>query len=175
MTLPLLGHITPTWDMTEINQLRDNMEWANLRSSQTSISSYADAGHNLENIFVHVYFEPKPMPAGTDLVMQEFSQLNNLHVAVNCLSPGAYLPWHEDGYDRFLQVTGVSDRNKIYRAIVMAEDGVPGQYLHVGNTIHHMWKAGDWFAWYGLTSHATYNFSCKKRFAFQITGTILDE
>lgn len=170
MTLPLKGHIDPTWDMNEISQLK--MRRGELISSRTSVNIYKDAGHNIDQICVDVYFEPLPMPQGSDTIRQEFSHLNNFRIAVNCLHPGTYLPWHEDGYDRYMEITDVPDRNKIYRVIVMAEDSLPGQYLHVADTIHYGWKAGDWFAWYGPTLHATYNFSTKKRYAFQLTGTV---
>lgn len=169
-TIPLQGHIVPTWNIEEISKLE--MRHGKLHSSKTDVNDFLNAGHNDDQIYIHVYFEPKPMPSGTDSVHNEFSFLNNRRVAVNCLSPGAYLPWHEDGFDRYLEITNVDDRNKIFRAIVMIEDGLPGQYLHIADTIHHGWKAGDWFGWYGPTLHATYNFSCKKRYAYQVTGTV---
>lgn len=170
MTIPLQGHITPVWNLLDISNL--SMRTAKLHSSKTDVNEYLKVGHNDNQIYIDVYFEPNPMPAGTDAVRQEFKFLDNLRIAINCLSPGTYLPWHEDGFDRYLEITDVNDRNKIFRAIVMIEDGLPGQYLHIADTIHHGWKAGDWFGWFGPTLHATYNFSYKKRFAYQVTGTV---
>lgn len=168
--IPLKGHITPTWNIEEISKLE--MRRGIMNNSKTDVNDYLNAGHNEDQIFIDVYFEPKPMPNGANSIRNEFKFLNNLRIAVNCLPPGVYLPWHEDGFERYLEITDVNDRDQIYRAIVMIEDGLPGQYLHIGDTIHHNWRAGDWFAWYGPTLHATYNFSCRNRFAFQVTGTV---
>lgn len=169
-TVPLTGHITPTWNIDDFPKLE--MRHGKLISSKTDVNDFLKAGHNDDQIYIDVYFEPKIMPNGSDSVRKEFSFLNNLRLAVNCLHPGAYLPWHEDGFDRYLEITNINDSDKIFRAIVMVDDGVPGQYLHIDDTIHHNWKAGDWFGWFGPTMHATYNFSCVKRFAYQVTGTI---
>lgn len=170
ITVPLKGHISPSWDLEEISKLE--MRRGKMNNSNTDVNDYLSVGHNEDQIYIDVYFEPSPMPRGSESIRDEFKFLNNLRIAVNCLPPGAYLPWHEDGFERYLAITNVSDRAQIFRAIVMIENGLPGQYLHIGDTVHYNWQAGDWFAWYGPTLHATYNFSRQKRFAFQVTGTV---
>lgn len=168
--LPFTGHIDPIWTLDELNAL--DVETAPIRSSKTPAQPFIDAGHDLNRMMIRIYFEPNPMPAFVDKIKEQFSHLNNLSFAVNCIPAGNYLPWHEDGYDRYRNLRGLSTSDTIYRAIIMAEDGVPGQYLHVNDQIYHNWKAGDWFAWYGATMHATYNLSMQDRYAFQLTGTI---
>ena len=52
----------------------------------------------------------------------------------------------------------------------MLEDSVPGQMMHIKDTIHHTWVAGDVFGWIGDEMHTFYNMSLKDRYAIQITG-----
>lgn len=168
MTHQLNGHITPCWNINEIENL--DFETGPVGWFLEPGKPYVDSGHSRSNMLVDLYFEPRQMPDFVDQIKKEFSYLNNLSFGINCIKPGNYLPWHQDKFVKYQQVHNINGLDKIYRAIIMVDTGLPGQYLHIGDQVYHSWSAGDWFGWYGDTSHATYNFSTKKRYAFQITG-----
>lgn len=168
--IPLTGNLAPCWDLSEFQGL--DMTRDTLKSSSTPITTYTDAGHNLQNMCVNFYHESQLMPAFMSTVKQHFNFVTNLVTAINLLEPGCYLPWHIDGYDRFRQVFDITDSNRIYRALVMVQDSQPGQYVHIDRAVYHEWCAGDWFAWTGCTWHATYNLSTQDRYIIQLTGMI---
>lgn len=170
MTQPLSGHITPSWNIADLENL--NMELIPFRGSTTLMQDYIDAGHRLNNLSIHVYFEPNPMPTGVEDIKTHFAHLHNVKVAVNCLTPGQYMPWHVDAYGRYMNATELTDSTDIFRILVMAQDSQPGQYVHIGDTVHSSWIAGDWFGWHNDTPHATCNLSNTNRFIFQLTITL---
>lgn len=168
--LPTKGHIDVCWSIEDFTNL--NMTTDTLKLSSTPISIYVNSGHNLENMQGSFYHENLPMPSCVSKVKEQFSFLKEPGMAITRLTPGSYLPWHSDGYDRYRTLHNVEDINKICRILVMIEDSEPGQYIHIGDQIFCKWKAGDWFSWRGLTMHATANLSTKVRYIFQITGII---
>ena len=167
---PTKGHIDVCWDVKDFTNL--DMITDTLKLSSTPISIYVNSGHNLENMQTSFYHENRSMPDCVSKVKEKFSFLKNTGIAITRLTPGSYLPWHSDGYDRYRTVYNVQDVNSICRILVMIEDSEPGQYIHIGDQIFCKWKAGDWFSWRGLTMHATANLSTKVRYIFQITGTV---
>lgn len=164
------GSIPVTWNLSELESL--DYERVPLRSSQTPIEIYTSAGHSAEHITVDVYFEPKPFPPGIAAVLESFGAMNNVAMAVNRLPPGHYLPWHIDGYDRYRSAKNIDPNAKIFRALVMAENALPGQYLHIDNRVHYSWCAGDVYCWVDRAPHASYNFSTQNRYVFQITASL---
>lgn len=170
MKLPLTGHISPTWNIAELGNL--DMELITFRGSTTPMQEYIDAGHTSNNLSLYVYFDPSPMPAGVESIKKHFAHLHNVKIAINCLVPGQYMPWHVDAYGRYIKTTGLADSTNIFRILIMAQDSQNGQYVHIGDKVHSSWCAGDWFGWYDDTPHATYNLSNTNRFIFQLTTTV---
>lgn len=162
------GHINPIWtvdDYVNLNYNRDTV-------ADSYLNQFLGAGHIEEQMCLFNYFEPKPMPASIEYIKSHFQELKNLTAAVNLVKPGQYMPYHSDLYLRWMQVHNHNNIETIVRIIVMLEHGEQGQILHVGDCLHTMWKAGDWFSWNGTTMHALYNMSLRNRYAIQLTGCL---
>jgi hypothetical protein len=162
--------IPVTWTKNEFVDL--DYTRVPLRSSKTPLSMFTDSGHDFTKMTVDVYFDPNPFPSGIKKALDNFSYLKNIKLAVNRLPPGHYLPYHADGYDRYRMISNLSEHQSIIRAIVMAEDSLIGQYIHINDQVYHNWNAGDVFYWTNYDLHATYNFSTQNRYIFQITATL---
>lgn len=165
-----VDHIAPTWNIDDFKTL--DYKQAAYRGSEL-IETYLNAGHSLDSLRLYNYFEPNPMPYGVyEHIKPHFSYLDKVGFAVNLFKPGQFIPKHHDLYDRYKELHGLSTIDNIMRIVVMLEDGLPGQIMEIDNKIYSYWKAGDCFAWTGITPHAFYNFSIADRYAIQITGIL---
>ena len=160
----------------------DVSEFYNLSYNQATVNStyldkFSAAGHDKDRMILYNYFEPNPMPEVVENVKSYFTFLDNVTAAVNLITPGNYLPYHSDLYERWMQIFNISRTrvNDIYRYIVMLEDSLPGQIIQIGNESYSSWHAGDFFSWNGTTGHAAYNFSLGNRYSIQITGILPEE
>ena len=97
-------------------------------------------------------------------------KFNHVSVAVNLFTPGTYVPCHNDLYQRFSKVNNVQPNDKIYRFIVMLEQGEHGQMLQINNKVHYKWCSGDYFGWVDQDVHSFYNMSLTNRYAVQVTA-----
>ncbi len=164
-------NITPDWNIDDYKSLsfkRDTVK------GQTTVQEYFKVGHKPKQMTMLNYFEPNPMPNSVEYVKTFFNDLVNVTAAVNVFEPGNYLPLHRDNYRKYrsvakdvLQGRGIE---AVYRYVVMLEDSAAGQMMHIKDTIHHTWVAGDVFGWVGDEMHTFYNMSLKDRYAIQITG-----
>lgn len=135
------------------------------------LSQFNNLGHSKDAMTLYNYFEPNPMPrCVNEIVKPHFSFLEKLSVAVNLFTPGQYIPYHYDYYTKYKEIFDIKETDKIWRFIVMLEDGVPGQFIEIGDNVYSRWHAGDYFGWYDKEYHAFYNLSIKNRYALQITG-----
>lgn len=105
-------------------------------------------------------------------IEKEFSWLKDKVYAVHRLGPGGVLPFHKDGYKRYKENHNIQDLDDIQRIIVFLEDWKDGHILQVEHHLHAHWRAGDFVAWHGETSHMAANLGHEDRYTLQITGTI---
>lgn len=138
--------------------------------NQNLLEQYIQAGHSTEFMCFYNYFEPNPLPRSVEKIREHFSHMDHVSLAINFCRPGQYLPLHQDFYQKWSELNGIKNIEKIFRAVVMLEDGKPGQILQINDHCHTMWKQGDYMSWIGATPHAIYNFSQFDRYAVQVTG-----
>lgn len=103
-------------------------------------------------------------------LMDQFNWLTDCVYAVHLMPPGNLLPNHSDNYRSYCQRRGLEDFNSITRVIVFLQDWQPGHILQIDQQLHAGWKAGDWVAWTGSTSHLAANLGSTNRYTLQITG-----
>lgn len=165
--MKLNGHINVVWNARDF----DNLEYKkDTIKTSYQLNEFAEKGHNFNNMIIYNYFEPNPMPTGVDVIKSYFEdKFDRVGVAVNMFTPGTYVPFHHDLYQRFKKVNNLSPDKNVYRFIVMLEDGAHGQMLQIGNQVHYQWKAGDYFGWIDGEIHASYNMSLHNRYAIQVT------
>lgn len=164
--MSLLFNIEPLWNIDEYKILNYKLD---VHKDQDLIRNYINAGHRKESMTLYNYFEPNPMPDSIKHIKSHFN-LKCMSVAINKFTPGQYLPMHNDLYQAYKKHHKLLDTQRIYRFIVMLEDGIEGQMLAIENNIHTMWKSGDTFVWSDCEKHTFYNISIKDRYAVQITG-----
>lgn len=163
----MIEHIDPCWDIEDFRHLQYQL---NQYHDPAFIDRYVAAGHDRENLRLWTYFEPRPMPRGVEKVKQHFQESwRDVTVAVNLFMPAQYMPTHSDLYGRYRSVIDVGDRN-IMRAVVMLENGEPGQILEIKDQCFTSWRAGSVFCWSDQDPHGFYNMSLSCRYALQITG-----
>jgi len=163
------GFISPNWKIEDFY----NLNYKQATISKEYLYQYKQHGHNLEQIRIFNYFENNVMPISINYIKSNFSQYSHLTAAVNLMLPGDYLPHHGDLYERWKLYHNISDITQIFRGIVMLEDSSLGQILQIGDDTITNWLSGNWYGWYGNTTHAIYNFSKNKRYAIQITGMVV--
>jgi len=163
------GHIDPWWDPEQIKNLKFKLDF---HKDSDLVQKYLNAGHSKDHIAIWNYFEPNPMPGDISIFYNYFPELKKIAVAINKLTPGTYLPFHKDLYERYCTIHQVKNIKKIKRIIVMIEDALDGQIFQVGNQTMTNWLAGDWISWQGDQAHATYNLALQDRYAWQITGVL---
>lgn len=165
------GNIQPLWNIRDFYDLEYKFD---VHKDSDLLELYRDSGHRMESMNLYNYFEPNPMPAAINQhIKPSFSFLDDLAVAVNLFSPGQYLPYHKDLYQKYRKFHDAENRS-IMRCILMLEDGVPGQILEIGTNVYSCWSAGSWFSWADEENHAFYNFSTRNRYGVQITGIVKD-
>ena len=125
--------------------------------------------HLADAMIIYNRFETHGLPDSADYIRSFFSDLKHVTLSAMLLKPGNYIPQHWDLYGAYRKVFDVKDAS-IMRAMIMLEDGVPGQIFQLGSDTITDWHAGDVFSWHDQTVHATYNFSMVNRYAVQVTG-----
>ena len=170
-TMKLRFNIPPKWNIDDYKSLSFKRETV---KGQTTVQEYFRVGHKPGQMTMLNYFEPNTMPNGVDYVKTFFNDLVNVTAAINVFEPGNYLPLHKDNYRKYQSVAKDILKGRgiapIYRYVVMLENSVPGQMLHIKDEVHHTLVAGDAFGWAGDEIHTFYNMSLKDRYAIQITG-----
>lgn len=166
------NNIIVNHDISEFSDLDYNAATVN----EHYLNKFVAAGHDKNRMTLFNYFEPSPMPEVVNEIKQYFMFLENVTAAINLITPGNYLPYHSDLYERWMQIFNIPPEkiDRIYRYIVMLEDSLPGQIIQIGDESHSKWQAGDFFSWSGATGHAAYNFSLGNRYSVQITGILPD-
>lgn len=86
------------------------------------------------------------------------------------MGPGTVLPNHGDTYARFREIHGITDVQRVYRAVVFLEHWASGHYAEYDGQPRVQWTQGDWVAWQGDTVHAAANMGFTDRYTLQITG-----
>jgi len=163
------GSVALSWNIADFYDLDYKQD--TIKTSY-QLHEFASSGHNLDRMVIYNYFEPNPMPPGVELVKQHFEkEYKCVSIAVNMFKPGTYVPYHNDLYQRYRQVNNISNAQPIYRFVVMLDDGAHGQMLHIGENIHYLWQAGDYFGWINDQIHSSYNMSNTNRYALQVTAT----
>jgi hypothetical protein len=163
------GQLPVTWDIEEFKTLRYEFGFYN---SNPPLKTLIDAGHDVYRITNWKCHYPNAMPESVNRLEQHWPEMSNVGIAVNLLTPGQYLPPHQDQYGRYRNSFNLTNNDTIARVLIMAQDSAPGQMFQVHGETYGNWKAGEWFAWINSEWHATYNFSNVNRYAIQITGSI---
>ena len=162
------GHIVPCWNIDEFKNLNYK---ADIHKDIELIDAYEKSGHYRPSMSLHNYFQPNPFPEVVwDYIVPNFSNLENIGVAINYFKPGQYLPVHVDLFEKYSHIHGI-ENEEIVRVIIRLEDSKPGQISQVCDQTIGKWNAGDWFQWDAKDPHAFYNFSMQDRYAIQLTGT----
>ena len=86
------------------------------------------------------------------------------------MGPGTVLPNHGDTYARFCEIHGITDIQRVYRAVVFLEPWAGGHYAEYDGQPRVQWQRGDWVVWRGDTLHAAANVGFTDRYTLQITG-----
>ena len=166
------GHLPPHWQIDEFVSLKYRHDTPYDTGNRELVEQYMAAGHLFQSMSMYNCFETEPLPRSvTDYIKPAFAHLGNLSVAINMFTPGQYLPYHVDKFEKYKKVNNIVDE-QIVRVIVMLEDSKPGQISHIQDTTIGLWKAGDWFQWDAADYHTFYNLSLFNRYAVQLTGTI---
>jgi len=163
------GSIPVTWGIEEFKNLKYDVGFYN---SNPPLNTLLAAGHDVHKMTNWICHYPNPMPQAVEDLIHHWSKLSNVGVAVNLLTPGQYLPLHQDQYSKYRKSFNLTDGDTIVRILIMAQDSVPGQMFQVHGETYGNWKAGEWFAWANSEWHATYNFSNVDRYAIQLTGML---
>jgi len=135
------------------------------------LSAWKRIGHNIDNTTIGIC----PIKDEThiiDTVSKHFVDLEHIGVCFHCLTPGHYLPPHQDKYGYYSKAHNVLDLNLIKRYVIFAEDWEQGHLLTVGSTVYSNWKAGDIVGWSGTTLHSAVNVGNKNRYTIQVTGVV---
>ena len=135
------------------------------------LEEWTRVGHNIASTTIHIH----PITSQQDIidnVSKYFDNLSHIGVCFHRLSPGHYLPNHQDRYGFYSKEYGVTDLNTIKRYVIFAEDWQPGHFLTVNNEVYSNWKAGDVVGWTGTTTHSAINVGNKYRYTIQVTGVL---
>lgn len=103
-------------------------------------------------------------------LINQFNWLTDCVYAVHSMPPGNLLPNHSDNYRSYCGRRSLDNLDSITRVVVFLQDWQPGHILQIDHQLHSNWKAGDWVAWTGTTSHLAANLGCANRYTLQITG-----
>lgn len=134
------------------------------------LQSWIDAGHNADNtkIGIHQVVDTSKYIG----IINQFPSLNNIGICFHVLTPGNYLPQHQDKYNFYIKKFNISDINNIQRTVVFLEDSKPGHLLVVDDKVYSSWKAGESVSWRGATPHSAINLGIEARYTLQITGVV---
>jgi hypothetical protein len=109
--------------------------------------------------------QPEWMPA----VQQQFDwQCFSWSVYRMC--PGTVLPAHSDTYARFRDIHGITDPDRIWRAVIFLEPWASGHYFEIDGHPYTKWQAGDTVVWQNTVPHLAANVGQTDRYTLQITG-----
>tara|TARA_B110000503_G_scaffold46229_1_gene75482 strand:+ start:14875 stop:15372 length:498 start_codon:yes stop_codon:yes gene_type:complete len=138
---------------------------------KAQLATWENIGHNIDNTTIGI--SPiKDEAHIIDIVSKHFSHLSHIGVCFHRLSPGNYLPPHQDKYGYYSKMHNVLDLNLIKRYVIFAEDWEQGHLLTIDDTVYSNWKAGDIVGWSGTTLHSAINVGNKNRYTIQVTGVI---
>jgi len=112
-----------------------------------------------------------PEPQWIDPFRQNFD-MQHFSWSVYRMRPGDCIPEHGDTYQKFCEIHGVADINKIQRVVVFLEDWQSGHYFEIDRTPVANWSAGDWVSWLGNTPHLAANMGSQDRYTLQLTGLV---
>lgn len=134
------------------------------------LSKWISAGHNIENtkIGIKQISDTEPFSA----IKNQFPHLKHIGICFHVLTPGNYLPEHQDKYGFYAKTFGVDNLDTIERTVIFLEDHKSGHLLTVGNTVYSNWCAGDSVTWRGTTPHSAINLGIDPRYTLQITGIV---
>jgi aspartyl/asparaginyl beta-hydroxylase (cupin superfamily) len=99
-----------------------------------------------------------------------FDWLDEKGISLHRATPGTVIPSHRDEYTAYRSRLGISNVNRIVRAVVFLEDCRPGHYLGVADRAFSSWRAGDWVAWFGSVPHTVANLGSQDRYTMTVTG-----
>jgi len=161
------GHITPYWQSQQIHELPFETHPA-VFSGFDLVDSLDQERYSGITVDVH---RGLPAVLASDLLEKEFAWIKEKSYAVSRMKPGTILPFHQDRYSRYKQITNQENAQEIWRCIVYLEDRAPGHFIDIKGYSLLDWRAGDWISWYSDTPHMACNLGSADRYSLQITGT----
>lgn len=133
------------------------------------LAKWKSAGHNIDCTTIHIC----PIKKDNNILIEverHFKNLSNIGVCFHRLSPGHYLPTHQDRYGFYSKQYNIENLDKIKRFVIFAEDWKDGHFLTIGNKVYSNWKAGDVASWNGTVPHSAINLGNNFRYTIQVTG-----
>jgi hypothetical protein len=157
--------IKPFWtnEYTNFNYVKTYFK------DEEQLTKWTSCGHIRDSISIEI-FQIKTDSVFLKPIKDFFPSLKNLEICFHKLTPGHYLPMHNDKYGYYSKFHNVRDINQIQRYIIFLENSQPGHLLIIKNKIISKWKSGDIVGWRGDTPHSALNFGVTNRFTLQITG-----
>lgn len=160
-------HIDPFWD-----EFYKKLEYTTEHfKDPVQISHWNSCGHSLEKMTIDVH-QITYNDFFTQKVKSYFPNLMHIGLSIHRLSPGNYLPIHQDKYGFYSKKHNVVDLNNIQRYIMFLEDSVPGHMLIIKEDCFIKWKSGDIKSWQGEEPHSAINLGMQDRYTLQITGIV---
>ena len=165
----LQGHIDPIWQPSHYIQAQYSLGTRDEMCRRLVLQDPQDLERYTEQQFRLWYRDSND-------IMQHFLQpgdfdwLDEKGISLHRAAPGTVIPSHSDEYAAYRSRLGVTDVNRIVRAVVFLEDCRPGHYLGVGDRAFSAWQAGDWVAWFGSVPHSVANLGPYDRYTMTVTG-----
>lgn len=156
-------------DVSKINY-KDFSYQFELFRDPIQLQTWIDVGHNIDNTKIGIY-QIKDL-SNYDFIFEQFSHLKNIGICFHVLTPGNYLPNHQDKYKFYMKKFNITDVNTIQRSVVFLENSQPGHLLTVNDRVYSSWSAGEIVSWYGETPHSAINLGITPRYTMQITGIL---
>lgn len=161
------GHITPFWDIDDIEKL--SFDIPDDPSVGFDFLRQEDKNLYFPNLVIKRH---KGLPDILSSLDKDsiFNFISEKSYAIHMMLPGSVLPLHKDRYSYFKKTYKIEDLSKIWRIIIFLEDKKYGHILEIENVLVDDWKAGDWVAWVGSSLHMAANLGTENRYTLQITG-----
>ena len=166
------GHLRRFWD----NSFKDLEYIRKPGFNQQEIDVWINQGYipeNLKSFIGSMYDNSNPMPEWVKEFEGKFGLYNQTYTFYK-METLEIMPTHVDHFRTYCRLND-TNRDNVYRVLVMLEDWKPGHYLEIDGVGHVNWVAGDWFKWQGSTPHAASNIGVDPRYTLQITGLTIPQ
>lgn len=163
------GHLTPFWNMTEI----ENLPFSKQPIKDYEIDTWRSWGYTHDTFSGDMYSNPNPVPKFTEQLGWQLG-LRNCGFNFYRMKTLDIMPEHVDHFETYMRVFPSVRLEHIRRVILFLEDWKPGHYFEYNKRGFVNWRAGDFVMWKPDMPHAASNIGTEYRYTLQITGVTHD-